>query len=89
MEGDASTWAALRLLNPVARPTAWRMAGASAARRRTAPSQLKAVRTFVRGMVEAGDASTRAAPRLLLAEAHRIVWRMEAASAVRRSTASN
>ena len=63
--------------------------GASDARRRTAPSQLAATRTFALRMAEAGAASTRAAPRLLLAEAHRIVWRMEAAGAVRRRTASN
>ena len=40
-------------------------------------------------MVEAGDASIRAAPRLLKAEAPRTARRMEAASAVRRRTASN
>ena len=41
VEGDASTRAASRLLNPVARRIAGRMAGAGAARRRTAPRELK------------------------------------------------
>jgi hypothetical protein len=40
-------------------------------------------------MAGADDASTWAAPRLLKAEARRTVWRMEAASTVRRRTAPN
>jgi hypothetical protein len=71
------------------RRAATRMAGESAARGRTAPSQLAAVRVFARRTAVVGDASTWAAPRLPLVAAHRIARRMEAASAVKRRTASN
>jgi len=62
--------------------------GASAARRRAAPSQLLAGRTFARHTVGEGDASTWAAPRLQPVVVRRTVRRMEEASAVRSSSAS-
>ena len=87
MEGDASTWAASRLLAVVVHRIARRMAGASAARRRTAPSQLSATRGFVGGTAVASDASTWDALRLLKVVVHRIARRMAGASAARRRTA--
>ena len=85
--GDASTWAASGLLKAGVLRTAGRMAGASAARRRTAPSQLAATRGFAWGTAGEGDASTLAAPRLLRAEAPRTARRMAGVGAAKRRTA--
>ena len=86
-DGDASTWAAPRVLSVEVRRTAWCTAGAGAARRRAAPRQLDATRTFAARTVAAGDASTWAALRLLLIAARRTASHMAGAGAARRSTA--
>jgi hypothetical protein len=84
--GAASTRAASRQLLQAARSTARRMAGASDAKRRAAPSPLKATQLLVSRMAGAGAASTRATSRRL--EAIRsIVSRMAVASAAKRRAA--
>jgi hypothetical protein len=59
--GSASWRAAPRRLRVAARPTAWRMAGASAVKRRAAPSQLEATRNTASLMAGADGAKRRAA----------------------------
>jgi hypothetical protein len=71
-------------LSVEARRTAWRMAAAGDARRRTAPNQLKTARAFAWRMAAAGDVSTRVVSRLLHMEERRTARRTAGAGDARR-----